>query len=308
MFETAARKYNTLGIELQLTELDIKQPDGSSTALTNQATRYKLLIDKVVNLKKEGLKITAVIFWGVTDATSWLGGYPLLFDASYKAKPSFYSIIKDWDTGVTTTPTVTPTITPTITPTVTPTVTPTITPTVTPTITPTITPTVTPTVTPTITPTITPTVTPTVTPTSTPTVVPTGEPVEGVPVVEVSTANNGNYISQKYTVSASQGTIDVSKVLITFTGKGMSDKAHNFWCDHAALKLSVSPFYKSLNGYVAGNLSNKVLTLSISKSEELAAGTGNLSIEIRFAKTDWSTYDTITDPVVKVYYNGKLVE
>ncbi len=88
----------------------------------------------------------------------------------------------------------------------------------------------------------------------------------------------------------------------------MSDKEQNFWCDHAALKLSVSPFYKSLNGYVTGNISNKVLTLSISKSEELTAGTGNLSIEIRFAKTDWSTYDTITNPVLNVYYNGKLVE
>jgi len=34
-----------------------------------------------------------LVFWGITDATSWLGGYPLLFDAEYKAKPAFYAIV-----------------------------------------------------------------------------------------------------------------------------------------------------------------------------------------------------------------------
>jgi len=107
MVETAIRKYDSLGLEVQLTELDIKQPDGSSSALTNQATRYKTFMSKVVDLKKEGLNITAVVFWGVTDATSWLGGYPLLFDADYKAKPAFYSVVEAAGTSTTTTSTTT---------------------------------------------------------------------------------------------------------------------------------------------------------------------------------------------------------
>jgi endo-1,4-beta-xylanase len=126
MIETAIRKYNSLGLEVQLTEVDMKQPDNSTTALANQATRYNTFISKVVSLKQEGLNITGVIFWGVTDATSWLGGYPLLFDAEYKAKPAFYSVVSAAGTtttssSVTATATSTKTATPTVIPTVTPT-------------------------------------------------------------------------------------------------------------------------------------------------------------------------------------------
>lgn len=298
MFETSIRKYNSLGIEVQLTELDIKQPDNSTSALAAQASRYKLLMNKVVALKKEGINITNVVFWGVTDKTSWLGGYPLLFDGNYKAKPAYYSIIE----GVTPIPTVTPTITPPITPTVTPSITPSITPTVTPSITPTVTPTITPSVTPTVTPSITPTVTPTLTPT------PTTIPVEGKPVVSVSTKHNGNYISQQYNLTASGGTIDLTKVSIVFTADGMSSAAQNLWFDTAALQLNVSPWYVSLSGNVTGSISNKELTIAINKSSTLTVGEGKLQVDIRFAKADWSTFETFSNPIVKVYYNGQLVQ
>ncbi|OYP07912.1 hypothetical protein CG709_09680 [Lachnotalea glycerini] len=88
MFETAARKYASLGLELQLTELDISQPSNKDSDLQAQANRYKLLMNKVIDLKEEGINITAVVLWGITDRTSWLGGYPLLFDEDYKAKPA----------------------------------------------------------------------------------------------------------------------------------------------------------------------------------------------------------------------------
>lgn len=318
MFESSVRKYNSLGIEIQLTELDIKQPDNSTSALAAQASRYKLLMNKVLSLKKEGINITNVIFWGVTDKTSWLGGYPLLFDGNYKAKPAYYSIIE----GVTPMPTVTPTVVPMITPTVTPTVVPTITPTVTPTVIPTITPTITPTVVPTITPTITPTVIPTISPSVTPTVIPTITPtvtpsltptpttipVEGKPVVAVTTKHNGNYISQQYTVSALSGIIDLSKVTIVYTADGMSTVAQNLWFDNAALQLSVSPWYVSMNGNISGIISNKELTLTITKGNTLAQGEGKLTLDLRFAKPDWSVYGEFTNAVVKVYYNGELVQ
>lgn len=108
MVESAVRKYDALGLEVQLTEIDIKNTDNSTYGLERQATRYQQFINKIADLKKEGLNITSVVFWGVTDTTSWLGGYPLLFDGEYKAKPAFYSIIKD------VTPLATPTPTPSI--------------------------------------------------------------------------------------------------------------------------------------------------------------------------------------------------
>lgn len=310
MFESSVRKYNSLGIEIQLTELDIKQPDNSTSALAAQASRYKLLMNKVLSLKKEGINITNVIFWGVTDKTSWLGGYPLLFDGNYKAKPAYYSIIEGVTPMPTVTPTVTPTVVPTIIPTITPTVVPTITPTVTPTVVPTITPTITPTVIPTITPSVTPTVIPTITPTVTPSLTPTPTtiPVEGKPVVAVTTKHNGNYISQQYTVSALSGTIDLSKVTIVYTADGMSTVAQNLWFDNAALQLSVSPWYVSMNGNISGIISNKELTLTITKGNTLAQGEGKLTLDLRFAKPDWSVYGEFTNAVVKVYYNGELVQ
>ena len=82
-----------MGLEIQLTELDIKNPDNNSSALNRQAERYKQFITKIIDLKNEGMNITALVFWGVMDSTSWLGGYPLLFDGKYKAKPAFYSIV-----------------------------------------------------------------------------------------------------------------------------------------------------------------------------------------------------------------------
>ncbi|WP_054740699.1 endo-1,4-beta-xylanase [Cellulosilyticum ruminicola] len=96
MFEKAVKKYSQLGLEIQLTELDIKNPDNTSYALNEQAKRYKQIMNKVMELKKGGANITAVVLWGVTDITSWLGGYPLLFDGEYKAKPAYYSLIEDY--------------------------------------------------------------------------------------------------------------------------------------------------------------------------------------------------------------------
>lgn len=324
MFETSIRKYNSLGLEIQLTELDIKQPDNSASALQAQANRYKLLMNKVLSLKKEGINISNVIFWGVTDKTSWLGGYPLLFDGNYKAKPAYYAIIEGVIPNPTLTPTPIPSVTPIVTPGVTPTVTPGVTPIVTPSITPTPIPSVTPSITPTPIPSVIPTVTPTptLTPTPTVTITPTPSvspsatptpsvtviPQEGKPSVSVTTKHNGNYISQQYTVIAASGTIDLSKVSITYTSDGMNDAVQNIWVDNAALQLNVSPWYISMSGTVSGTIHDKQLIVSINQSNTLTLDQGKMNIELRFAKTDWSTYGTFTNPVIKVFYDGVLVQ
>ncbi|MEN8906147.1 MAG: endo-1,4-beta-xylanase [Clostridiales bacterium] len=236
MFETAVRKYDALGLEIQLTELDIKQPDGSDYALTQQAERYKQLFNKLVDLKEEGLNITNVVFWGVTDATSWLGGYPLLFDENYIAKPAFYSVIGALK----------------------------------------------------------------------PVEIPEDE--IGKPIVDFATTNSGNAISQKYTVGVENGTIDLSKLKIIYTADGISSEEHNIWCDYAGLQLNVAPWSVNLGDDVLGIVQDGSFTITIGKSVELVLGTGTLNLNMRFAKTDWSTYGELSNEKIEVYYDGELIE
>lgn len=163
-----------------------------------------------------------------------------------------------------------------------------------------------PTVAPTVTPTVKPTVTPTVAPTMTPTVTPTSTTAK--PVVTVNTTNNGNSINQSYKVTAQGGTIDLSKLKIVFTADGMSTAEQSVFIDSAALQLNVSPWYSSIISDVTGSISNKTLTIAVNNNTQLAVGEGSLIIELRFAKTDWSTYGTLSNPVVNVYYNGTLIK
>ena len=50
-------------------------------------------------MKASGVNLSAVVIWGITDSTSWIGGYPLLFDKDYQAKPSYYAVV-DTDSEV----------------------------------------------------------------------------------------------------------------------------------------------------------------------------------------------------------------
>ncbi len=93
LYEAAIRKYASLGLEVQITELDVDQKSNSEEAQLELAQRYKEVFELYKSLKDEGVNITAVVIWGITDNTSWIGGYPLLFDKSYTAKPAFYSVI-----------------------------------------------------------------------------------------------------------------------------------------------------------------------------------------------------------------------
>jgi len=95
-FEDAIRKYASIGkdIEIEITELDIPQPDDSKDGLTRQAYRYKSFFDVMKKLDTEGIaNITSCTLWGVKDDESWRSeGNPLLFDDNYLAKPAFWGI------------------------------------------------------------------------------------------------------------------------------------------------------------------------------------------------------------------------
>lgn len=131
---------------------------------------------------------------------------------------------------------------------------------------------------------------------------------DAIPSVRVTTTNNTNSINQSYVITAKGGTIDLSKVSIQFSADGMSTEEHNVFIDNAALQLNVAPWYSSINSYVKGTVTNGVLSLSISSSTQLVEGTGSLTIDLRFAKVDWSNYGTLTSPVLNVYYDGILIQ
>ncbi len=92
LYEEAVRAYSALGLEVQVTELDVNIKDNSNAAQLELAERYRQIMDCLKRCKDDGCNITAVVFWGITDSTSWIGGYPLLFDEDYNAKHSFYAV------------------------------------------------------------------------------------------------------------------------------------------------------------------------------------------------------------------------
>jgi len=68
-----------LGVEVQITELDIEMPNVLNGEYV-QGKYFKRLMEELIAARKEGVPITAVTFWGISDAVSWKASYqPLLF-------------------------------------------------------------------------------------------------------------------------------------------------------------------------------------------------------------------------------------
>ncbi len=107
-YRKAMEKFVATGVDIQVTELDITTSDTSEAGLEKQAQIYSDIMDVCVDYADS---ISAVVFWGITDDTSWRGDrLPLLFNGDYTAKPSYYAIIDGIEsTGTTTTVTTTTT-------------------------------------------------------------------------------------------------------------------------------------------------------------------------------------------------------
>ncbi len=92
-YNKALDKYSELGLDIQITELDATtNTNPTEESFTAQAEYYKGIVDAIYAHKDN---ISALVVWGVTDDGSWRADRcPLLFDADYKAKPAFYSIIE----------------------------------------------------------------------------------------------------------------------------------------------------------------------------------------------------------------------
>ena len=100
-FETALHTYGALGLEVQLTELDIHATDPSDEGMKSLADAYDELFRMLVKAKKEGkANITCVTFWGMKDDVSWLTGfrkersYPLLFGDNWEEKEAYRAVVK----------------------------------------------------------------------------------------------------------------------------------------------------------------------------------------------------------------------
>ena len=93
VYNNALDKYSELGLDIQVTELDATTENNpTEKSFETQAEYFKGVMDSIYAHKDN---ISAVIIWGIKDDTSWRADRcPLLFDADYKAKPAFYSIIE----------------------------------------------------------------------------------------------------------------------------------------------------------------------------------------------------------------------
>jgi endo-1,4-beta-xylanase len=109
----ALEKYAGLGVEVQITELDVsvypweKNPrprrEGETDALTPELEQKQIEFYKMAfRLMREYDKaITAVTFWNISDRSTWLDqypvrgrkNYPLLFDVNLKPKKAYWEVV-----------------------------------------------------------------------------------------------------------------------------------------------------------------------------------------------------------------------
>ena len=99
LYKSAMQQYADLGLEVQVTELDVSEKSNEYANQLALAQRYQDVFKMYKEMKDSGVDLSAVVLWGITDSTSWIGGYPLLFDKDYQAKPSYYAVI-DTDSEV----------------------------------------------------------------------------------------------------------------------------------------------------------------------------------------------------------------
>lgn len=90
--------YLSLGIDVQVTELDISRNGGQYTD-QQQAEKYKAIFQHCVDVNKSGKykgKVTLVQVWGPNDDNSWVGknnagqpNYPLLYNGNNQPKTAY---------------------------------------------------------------------------------------------------------------------------------------------------------------------------------------------------------------------------
>lgn len=89
-------RFAALGLDVEITELDIRIPvPADANELAQQATDY----GRVVAACAAVTRCRGITTWGVSDGASWIPdffpgyGAALLFDAGFRAKPAYFSVV-----------------------------------------------------------------------------------------------------------------------------------------------------------------------------------------------------------------------
>ncbi|GGG22704.1 endo-1,4-beta-xylanase [Paenibacillus abyssi] len=107
LISESIRKFGEVGLDNQITELDISVYSNNSDAhevvpqelLLKQGYRYKELFEELKRLDEEGNYISNVTLWGIADDHSWLHNRPITrqdapfpFDKQFQAKPAYWGM------------------------------------------------------------------------------------------------------------------------------------------------------------------------------------------------------------------------
>ncbi|MET7967073.1 endo-1,4-beta-xylanase [Micromonospora sp. NPDC005305] len=102
-YRTTLQNFAALGVDVQITELDI---EGSGST---QATTYGNVVRDCLAVSR----CTGITVWGIRDTDSWrASGTPLLFDGNGNKKPAYTAVLDALNAGGTTPPPTTPTTPP----------------------------------------------------------------------------------------------------------------------------------------------------------------------------------------------------
>ena len=88
------RYHDKLGVEIQITELDIGA-DKSDGWEEKQGKYFRDFMDSVIELRRSGVPITSLTLWGISDSLSWKASdRPLVFRDDLTRKPAFDAMIE----------------------------------------------------------------------------------------------------------------------------------------------------------------------------------------------------------------------
>lgn len=90
-------RFSKLGLEVQITELDVTTSGSDEASFRKQGEYYDKLFQIISMYEKLGsTNITGLTVWGVSDIYSWRSSqYPLLFDAALQPKPAYYGVLQE---------------------------------------------------------------------------------------------------------------------------------------------------------------------------------------------------------------------
>jgi len=89
------QRFAALGLDVHITEMDIRLSDSNSASLNAQAKLY----GEIATICRQQSACKGFQTWGITDLHSWIPsafpgmGYGLLWDASYQKKPAYSSVL-----------------------------------------------------------------------------------------------------------------------------------------------------------------------------------------------------------------------